>query len=119
MEIFDTTQHALEIAMHGAALRHEAISRNIANVNTPGYRRRDVDFEDALGAAMRSGDGRAVSLVSPVERQDPSAPLRVDGNSVDIDVESANQARNGLTYEALVTVAKARMTTLQTAIGNR
>ena len=117
MEIFDTTQHALEIAMHGASLRQEAIARNIANVNTPGYRRQDVAFEDALGAALRSGDDRAVSLVSPVARQDPSAPLRVDGNSVDVDVEAANQARNGLHYEALVSVAKARMTILQSAIG--
>ena len=42
--LFDTTQLALERAIEGAALRHEALADNLANANTPGYQRVDVDF---------------------------------------------------------------------------
>lgn len=119
VQLFDTTQIALEVAMRGTSLRQTAIAENIANVNTPGYRRRDVSFEDNLGAALRADDRRAVSLTAPAVAVDPSAPLRADGSSVDLDVETAGEARNGLQYQALVVVSKARSTILQTAIGNR
>jgi flagellar basal-body rod protein FlgB len=119
VQLFDTTQTALEIAMQGTSLRQTAIAENLANVNTPGYRRRTVSFEDSLGAAMRTGDHRAVSLTAPAVTVDPSAPLRADGNSVDLDVEAAGEARNGLHYQALVMVTNARTTILQTAIGHR
>jgi flagellar basal-body rod protein FlgB len=43
--------------------------------------------------------------------------MRADGNGVDVDVESANMAKNGLTYEALVSVTKARIQILEAAMG--
>jgi flagellar basal-body rod protein FlgB len=119
VQLFDTTQLALETAMHGTSLRQTAIAQNIANVNTPGYRRQEVDFESALSGAMAANDRHAVERLSPVQRTDAAAAVRPDGNSVDMDVEAAGQARNGLMYEALVAVTKARTGILQTAIGNR
>lgn len=119
MQLFDTTQIALEVALHGTSLRQQAIAQNIANVNTPGYRRQEVSFEDALGSALRANDRKGVALTTPAQRVDPSAAVRADGNSVDMDTEAAGQARNGLQYEALVAVAKARTTIIQTAIGTR
>jgi len=122
VQLFDTTQIALEVALHGTSLRQQAIAQNIANVNTPGYRRQEVSFEDALGSALRANDRKAVALTGEggiVTRVDQSAAVRADGNSVDMDTEAAGQARNGLQYEALVAVAKARTTIIQTAIGTR
>lgn len=120
MQLFDTTQIALEVAMHGTSMRQAAIAQNLANVNTPGYRRQEVTFEETLGAALRDNDRATVSVTSPVRRPDAgAAAVRADGNSVDIDAEAAGQARNGLQYEALVAVAKARTTIIQTAIGVR
>lgn len=122
MQLFDTTQLALEVALRGTSLRQQAIAQNIANVNTPGYRRQDVSFEDALGSALRANDRRGVALTGQGGiqiRADASAAVRADGNSVDMDSEAAGQARNGLQYEALVAVAKARTTIIQTAIGTR
>ncbi|QEC46833.1 flagellar basal body rod protein FlgB [Baekduia soli] len=116
MELFDTTQTGLERALSGSALRQEAIASNIANVNTPGYRRQDVDFQSALQAAW--GEGRsAVEAVSPAVSVDPTAAVRQDGSSVDIDVESAAQSKNGLQYEAITTVLKTRNAILRSAIG--
>lgn len=119
MQLFDTTQLALEAAMHGTSQRQTAIAQNIANVNTPGYRRQEVDFEGQLSAAMAADDRDAVRRTAIVQRTDASAPVRIDGNSVDMDVEAAVQARNGLMYQALVAVTKARTGIIQSAIGNR
>jgi flagellar basal-body rod protein FlgB len=119
VQLFDTTQLALQVALHGTSLRQQAIAQNVANVNTPGYRRQEVSFEDALGNALRANDRDRVALTTPSQRVDSTAVVRVDGNSVDMDTEAAGMARNGLQYEALVAVAKARTTILQTAIGVR
>jgi flagellar basal-body rod protein FlgB len=119
MEIFDTTQLALAAAMTGAAQRQNAIADNIANVDTPGYRRKDVDFHSALRGAMAAG-GSSLDGMSFSPAEDPSAsPVRADGNTVDIDREAAAQASNGLEYEALSQVLKTRDDIIQTAIGVR
>jgi len=119
VQLFDTTQIALDVALRGTSLRQQAIAQNIANVNTPGYRRQDVSFEDALGTALRANDRTEVALTTPAQGVDSAAPIRIDGNSVDMDTEAAGMARNGLQYEALVAVSKARTTILQTAMGVR
>ena len=118
MEIFDTVHVALERAIQGAGLRHEALASNLANVNTPGYRRQDVDFHSALQAAMPAGRD-AVAATAIGAEVDETAPMRPDGNSVDIDGEAANLAENALTYEALTQVLRVRGDILEIAIGSR
>jgi flagellar basal-body rod protein FlgB len=116
MDLFDTTQIGLERSLSGASLRQQAIAANIANVNTPGYRRQDVDFATSLSAAWNQGKD-AVDRVHPAMETDPSAIVRADGSSVDIDVEAGAQAKNGLQYEAVAQVIKARTAILRSAIG--
>jgi flagellar basal-body rod protein FlgB len=116
MELFDTTQLGLERALTGSSLRQQAIAQNIANVNTPGYKRQDVDFQSALAAAWNQGQS-AVSSVQPTEQADPNAVMRADGSSVDIDQEAATQAQNGLQYEAVSSVMRTRIAILKSAIG--
>lgn len=115
MNLFDTTDFALQAAMRGSALRQTALAQNLANANTPGYQRKDVDFESSLQAALANGQNLD-SLQFSVQT-DPSAPMQPDGNSVDVDAESAKLAENGLDYESLVTVAKTRLEILQSAMG--
>ena len=118
MEIFDTTQAAVAAAMTGAAQRQNAIADNIANVDTPGYQRKDVDFHGALRSAMAAGAPlEGMSFTPQVDAS--AAPVRADGNTVDIDRESAAEASNGLEYEALSQVLKSRDEIIQTAIGVR
>ena len=118
MNLFDTTQLGLERAMAGAAQRQSTLAGNIANANTPGYQRKDVDFHTALSAAMKDGRS-AVAQVTFNAETVPGATMRADGNSVDIDVESANMASNALEYEALVSVARGRIDVLESAMGTR
>ncbi len=118
MELFDTTQLSIERALGGVAMRQSALATNIANVNTPGYQRQDVDFGSALQSALR--DGRSeVQRVAFSIGTDPSRTVRADGSGLDIDTEAAALARNGLDYEALVRVARARIDIIETAMGTR
>ena len=68
MEIFDTVHVALERAIQGAGLRHEALAANLANVNTPGYRRQDVDFHSALQAALPAGRDAVATELARVDQ---------------------------------------------------
>ena len=118
--LFDTTQLALERAIEGAGKRHEALAANLANANTPGYQRVDVDFHSALAAAVGSGEaaGGALKSLSFAPTRDASAgATRADGSTVDVDAESAKLAANALEQQAAVQVAKARIAILQSAIG--
>jgi flagellar basal-body rod protein FlgB len=116
--LYDNTQLALERAISGASLRQEVLSNNLANAETPGFQRSDVDFHSTLAAAMKTGSASRIDSTSFSPQTDPQT-LRADGNGVDIDVESANMAKNGLEYEALVSVAKARIGIIQSAMGVR
>ena len=118
MEIFDTTQIALHRALAGTAVRQSTIANNLANANTPGYQRQDVDFQSALKSAI-SGGSAAVERVTARAAADPTAPLRFDGSSVDVDKEQAAMAENGLEAEALIAVSKARVEILKTAMNSR
>jgi len=117
MSLFDVTQISLESAIRGSAARQTALASNVANANTPGYQRQDVDFHGALKAALGSGDTHAVENASFSASTDGSAPMQADGNSVDIDVENATLAKNGLEYEALVSITSARIAIIKAAMG--
>jgi flagellar basal-body rod protein FlgB len=114
--LFDNTQLALSRAISGAAMRQELLANNLANSETPGFRRQDVDFQSQLAQAMKTGDARSIESTSFTPQTDNTV-MRADGNGVDVDVESANMAKNGLTYEALVNVMKARIQILESAMG--
>jgi flagellar basal-body rod protein FlgB len=116
VDLFDTTQTGLERALSGSALRQQAIATNIANVNTPGYRRQDVDFQSALQAAWTKGEAAVAGTTSAIS-VDQTSVMRADGSSVDIDTEAAAQAKNGLQYEAISQVLKTRTSILRSAIG--
>ena len=114
--LFDTTQAALEGAISGAALRHQALAANLANANTPGYQRVDVDFHSTLSAALASGADGLHGLKFSAQ-VDASGATRADGSSVDVDAESAKLAQNALEHQAAVQVAHARIGILRSAMG--
>jgi flagellar basal-body rod protein FlgB len=108
MALFDPTSALLQQAMLGSASRQAALANNIANANTPGYRRMDVDFHAAMDKAM------AVDF-TPVP--DGTGPVRGDGGNVDPDIEMAELAENSLEYQALIAIQRTRMHILETTIG--
>jgi flagellar basal-body rod protein FlgB len=122
----DISSQALAGAMRGSVARHRALADNIANVDTPGFIRREVQFEEALAAAIhtaRRAPPRACETVSSVAvqpRRDRSAPARADGNNVEIDREMVSLASNALRFQAVSDTLAARVRALRLAIeGNR
>jgi flagellar basal-body rod protein FlgB len=116
MSLLDTTQLALQAAMRGSMLRQSLLTNNLANVDTPGYQRQDVDFQSTLANAMQSGrDPSAVTFAPYTDQQ----VLRADGNGVNADQESADVAENGILYQNLTEVAASREQILITAMGLR
>ena len=117
--LFDTTQLALERTIAGASQRHNALAANIANAATPGYRRVDVDFHGALAAALGSSDAktRVAGTTFTTQADQAVGVTQADGNSIDVDNESAKLSANALESEAAITVAKARISILKSAMG--
>jgi len=117
MNLIDTTQLGLQRAIAGAGMRQATIADNIANANTPGYQRKDVDFHTTLRAALESNSPAEVSATTFSSAPDSSGAMRFDGNSVDVSAESATMASNALEYETLLSVAKGRTDILRSAMG--
>lgn len=102
----------LEQSLSASSLRHKVISNNIANVNTPGFKKSDVVFESKLQDAMASNrlvmsqtnekhlSGTRSNNFSP-SIVSSSYSIRTDGNNVDIDAEMAGLAKNTIYYDAV------------------
>ena len=103
--------------LDAAALRHRVIAQNVANVNTPGYKRREVVFEGELSKALGHA-GASTGHVKP-KVVETDAPDRVDGNTVDIDREMNDVVKNGLLYQAVTAVLASRVSSLKAAIAGR
>jgi flagellar basal-body rod protein FlgB len=117
VSLFDATQLSLEAALRGSSLRQTLLTDNLANVNTPGYQRKDVDFHATLASAMETEQPLESVSFSPAT--DASRTVRADGSGIDADQESAELAKNALEYQALVSVAGTRTGILQIAMGVR
>lgn len=102
--------NVLDRAADASWKRNEVIANNIANVDTPGFKRSDVNFEQYLAAELTGTDTlskkiKAVdlqNLESTTYLDHAHLSYRKDGNNVDIDTEEANLADNQLKYYALL-----------------
>ncbi len=102
----------LDKAADAANMRNELISNNIANVNTPHYKRKDINFEAMLQAELAGGGSlsdrvnsanKDLTVLDPqVYTDNASLSYRLDGNNVDINTEEAYLAENQIKYQALV-----------------
>lgn len=104
--------NVLDKAADAAWLRNDAIANNIANADTPGYKRQDVSFETELARAIGSSryesmDAKVADLklgqITPSVYTDAADhSYRLDGNNVDPDTENVYLAENQITYNALM-----------------
>ncbi|MCR4936613.1 MAG: flagellar basal body rod protein FlgB [Lachnospiraceae bacterium] len=118
--------NVLDKAADAAWLRNEAISNNIANADTPGYKRQDVSFERELTRILNKVeydnlDQRVYNLeLSKIEPRVYTDAFdysyRLDGNNVDIETENVYLAENQITYNALVSCMQSEFGNLTTAM---
>jgi flagellar basal-body rod protein FlgB len=114
MSILDTTQLALEAAMRGSMLRQSLLTNNLANADTPGYQRQDVNFQSTLADAVSSGQPLDQVTFQPYTQP---GVVSADGNGVNAEQESADLAENGILYQDLTEIASTREQILKTAMG--
>lgn len=109
--------------LDASVLRQEAISANISNAETPGYRRVDVsqDFATQLKASLSSGQGLdSLSALKPSLMVDSSArTMRPDGNTVELDRELVHMNENTVQYEYLTDLVSRNIRQLRMAITGR
>jgi flagellar basal-body rod protein FlgB len=111
---------ASKMLLDATAERHEAIAANIANIDTPGYKRVDVSqsFNEAFNQHVAAGDMSGMSAAT-IE-QDPTAlSQREDGNNVQLDKELMAMSSNTLQYDTLTEFVSGSLKQLQMAITGR
>ena len=114
-------------ALAGSARRGELIANNLANVSTPGYKRQDIDFKSALKQEMSSENSVSLKTTknnhlafskqyASVQTSQNNRNYRNDKNSVDIDVEMAELAKNSIYYNVMTNRAAGHFSTLNQVI---
>jgi flagellar basal-body rod protein FlgB len=123
----DRRAETLQQALGGLARRQQALADNIANVDTPGYKRKDVPFETQLRANSGGGGQLATTSAGHIAATSAQGSLlsgmsgdrgrtstgRNDGNNVDIDYEMTQLAETTLRYELLTQATTSRFSTLK------
>ncbi len=116
----DVTTLTLIKSLDGVATRHKVIADNIANVETPGFTRSDVSFDNQLKDALKAPGERILesrlNTIEPDITPDTTSPARPDGNNVSIDREMADLTKNSLRYEALVQLINLKASMIKTAV---
>lgn len=114
------TYDASKQLLDAAALRQEAIASNIANAETPGYKRVDIDQNFAGEFAARLKAGQMASAPTPRVVEDSSASSqRSDGNTVEVDKELLAMGKNGAEFEVLTDFVSGSLKQLRMAITGR
>lgn len=126
----------LEKALGASRLTHDVIANNLANLETPGFKRSEVLFQQQLAAALNAaqdepnrlkgartdprhfaiGEGPSVDAVQPQVVVRAETTLRPDGNNVDLDAEMVKLNQNELLYESLEQLVRNRIAQLRSVI---
>lgn len=109
-----STLNFLKHALDGTWLRNETISNNITNVNTPGYKRMTVEFENLLKTELNNNKinlkttnrnhikDENSKMGEPRIVKNTGYSVKKDGNNVNIDTEMASLTKNTIMYNALI-----------------
>lgn len=129
-QLFDKTTSALGTAVNMRQIKHNLISSNIANAETPGYHAKKMDFEEALARAIDLDGLRGMSTsndshfavggksarVRPDIYENPEGAINNDGNTVDMEKEISNMTENTLMYKAALQLINKKLAALRYAV---
>lgn len=120
--MFGTTD-LLGKALQASWLRNEAINHNIANVDTPGYKRKDVFFEkfftQAMGKESRHLVDQAVRITPQIIEDKVNLSYRLDDNNVDSDTEMSYLAANQIRYNAITNHVNYNFSRIKAVLNSR
>jgi len=107
----------LEAGIKAEGLRQKTIASNMANMETPGYKRLDVRFEDLLDKAVRSADAVDSKDLEPEIFQPEDTPVRSNGNDVNLEAEIGAMLKNSLRHAAYVRLLRKKLSQMEAAVG--
>ena len=123
--LFDKTMSALNKSIDMRLLRQNVINSNIANAETPGYKAKVLDFEDALASAIATDQNFAaqapeagvnqIKQVRPDVYDNPDINIANDNNTVDMEREMAALAENTVLYKAAVQLINKKLAAMKYA----
>lgn len=108
--------------LDATALRQEAIASNLANLETPGYKRLDITptFQSELRQAVHAGDAQSLNALHPGITVDTTAvSANRDGNTVQMETELANLAQNTMDHQLETQLVTGTLLKLRLAITGR
>jgi flagellar basal-body rod protein FlgB len=121
--ISKTTYNLIKKSMNVTVTSNKVIANNIANVNTKGYKRYYVPFDEVLKnnigqAPIKTTNGKHITNPSQETsiKRDNSTSMREDGNNVDIESEMTSQAANTMMYESLVRLVSGKLNATSSVI---
>ena len=94
----------------------EVIANNLANVNTPGYCRRDLKFKDAMMQALDEGKAADFKSLQTEIVEDHTQPTRPDGNNISTQLELGEMSQNELLYRVSTRAISSKLARLKKAI---
>lgn len=109
----DNAIRAAKLALNGLSLRQQVISRNLANVDTPGYQAQAINFEDTLKRTLNESSSLAMKVTDEAHQVSseqslgltstlrPGGTERADQNNVDVDAEMIDMSETGIQYQAV------------------
>jgi len=109
----------LEAGIRAENLRQKAIASNIANLETPGYRRVDVKFEELLDKALGSAGKIDLSKIEPQLHQPKQTPVKSNGNDVNLETEVGEMVKNTLRHKAYIRVLSKKYRQMELALNTK
>ena len=111
--IYEASKKLLDVT----SLRHDAIAANIANIETPGYKRVDLpkNFSEQFATSMRRGETSQISIPSLAVDAEAKT-TRMDGNNVDMEKELISMSSNTMQYDTLTEFTSNSLKQLRMAI---
>lgn len=109
----------LEAGIRAESLRQKAIANNIANLQTPGYRRVDVKFEELLAKSLDSDGSANLGKAVPELYLPKQTPVKSNGNDVSLEAEVGEMVKNTLRHKLFILLLRKKYKAMQAAMDVR
>ena len=109
----------LEFGARAEGMRQKAIASNIANINTPGYRRQDVRFEELLADALSSNKQLDTTDINQMVYRPKNSPVKENGNDVSFENEVGEMVKNSIRHKAFIRIINKKYRQFAQAIDTR
>jgi flagellar basal-body rod protein FlgB len=106
----------IEAGIRAEGFRQKAIANNVANLETPGYRRIDVKFEELFAKSIDSSGAVDLRELEPQAYQPKQTPVKSNGNDVTLEAEVGAMIKNSLRYKTYIQLLKKKYSQIELAM---